>query len=254
MGNERRRFTENEKMILYREVDGLCPICGKKLMHKKRDGTLVKNFEVAHIYPVNPTMQEDLLLSGEERLGNDINSLENVIALCLSCHKKFDTNKTVDEYREMINIKKRLIQMRNGMDLFSQYKIEDEIQVVLKSINNDSNESSIEKLNLSALKIDDKTNKTLPFLIKRSIKNDVVDYFTFIQKQLIELDKNIPNKSIMIAVEIKSFYLQTMLINDNQEFIYYSLVNWLNNKTGNYSKRACEIIVAFYIQDCEVFS
>lgn len=58
----------------------------------------------------------------------------------------------------------------------------------------------------------------------------------------------------MIAVEIKSFYLQTMLINDNQEFIYYSLVNWLNNKTGNYSKRACEIIVAFYIQDCEVFS
>lgn len=254
MGNERRRFTENEKMILYREVDGFCPICGKKLMQKKRDGTLVKNFEVAHIYPVNPTTQEDLLLSGEERLGNDINSLENVIALCLSCHKKFDTNKTVEEYREMVNIKKRLIQMSNEMDLFSQYKIEDEIQVVLKSINNELNESSIEKLNLSALKIDDKTNNTLPFLIKRSIKNDAVDYFTFIQKQLIELDKNIPNKSIMIAVEIKFFYLQTMSINDNQEFIYNSLVNWLNNKTGNYSKRACEIIVAFYIQDCEVFS
>lgn len=147
-----------------------------------------------------------------------------------------------------------MIQKNNEKDLYGQYQIEDEIRIVLKNINNESNESSIEKLNLSALKIDDKTNNTLPFLMKRSIKNDVVDYFTFIQKQLIELDKNIPNKSIMIAVDIKSFYLHTSTINNDQEFIYDSLVNWLNNKTGNYSKRACEIIVAFYIQDCEVFS
>lgn len=45
-----------------------------------------------------------------------------------------------------------------------------------------------------------------------------------------------------------------MQINPNQEFVYASLVDWLNEKTNSYSKRACEIVIAFFIQDCEVFS
>lgn len=45
-----------------------------------------------------------------------------------------------------------------------------------------------------------------------------------------------------------------MQINNNQEVIYYSLVDWLDEKTNHYSKVACEILIAFFIQDCEVFS
>lgn len=45
-----------------------------------------------------------------------------------------------------------------------------------------------------------------------------------------------------------------MQINNNQEAVYYALVNWIDEKTNHYSKMACEILVAFFIQDCEVFS
>ena len=31
MGDNRRIFSDNEKMVLFNEVDGRCPICGKPL-------------------------------------------------------------------------------------------------------------------------------------------------------------------------------------------------------------------------------
>ena len=98
MGDNRRIFSDNEKMVLFNEVDGRCPICGKPLTNTK-NGQIIKMFEVAHIYPANPRPEEVELLKDEERLSKDVNSLANVIAVCRICHKKFDTPRTIEEYR-----------------------------------------------------------------------------------------------------------------------------------------------------------
>ena len=81
MGDNRRLFSDNEKMVLYNEVNGRCPICGKPLTNNK-NGQIIKIFEVAHIYPANPRPDESELLKDEERLSKDVNSLDNVIAVC----------------------------------------------------------------------------------------------------------------------------------------------------------------------------
>ena len=57
MGDNRRIFSDNEKMVLFNEVDGRCPICGKPLTNTK-NGQIIKMFEVAHIYPANPRPEE----------------------------------------------------------------------------------------------------------------------------------------------------------------------------------------------------
>ncbi len=67
MGDNRRIFSDNEKMVLFNEVDGRCPICGKPLTNTK-NGQIIKMFEVAHIYPANPRPEEVELLKDEERL------------------------------------------------------------------------------------------------------------------------------------------------------------------------------------------
>ena len=110
------------------------------------------------------------------------------------------------------------------------------------------------QLSYESLKVDQKMNNTLPYAIKRTIKSDVVDYFDYIRKTFVEMDKITPYKFETLASQIKSFYCKTMQINSNHEFIYSALVDWLNEKTGSYSRRACEIVIAFFIQDCEVFS
>ena len=236
MGDNRRIFSDNEKMVLFNEVDGRCPICGRSLTNTK-NGQIIKIFEVAHIYPANPRPEEIELLKDEERLSKDVNSLDNVIAVCRICHKKFDTPRTIEEYRSWVRLKKKLLQDAQLKNTYALFNIEEEIKEILKNLNDES------------LKIEQKANATLPFAIKRTIKNDVVDYFDYIHKIFIEMDKVTPYKFDTLAAQIKGFYCKTMQINPNQEFVYASLVNWLNEKTGSYSRRACEIVIAYFIQD-----
>ena len=93
--DNRRKFSDNEKQVLFDEVHGRCPICGRRLTHSK-NGHFYRTFEVAHIYPANPKTEEEKLLATEERLSDDVNSLKNVVAVCRICHKKFDTPRTID--------------------------------------------------------------------------------------------------------------------------------------------------------------
>ncbi len=172
-------------MVLYNEVNGRCPICGKSLTHTKK-GQIIKIFEVAHIYPANPLPEETELLKNEEYLSEDINSLDNVIAVCRICHKKFDTPRTVEEYRSWVRLKKKLLQDTKLKNTYALFNVEEEI---LKNLNDESLEEELVRLSYESLKIEQKANKTLPFAIKRTIKNDVVDYFDYIHKIFIEMDK-----------------------------------------------------------------
>nr|WP_302176742.1 ABC-three component system protein [Megamonas funiformis] len=251
--DNRRLFSDNEKQVLFDEVYGRCPICGKRLTHKK-NGRIYRTFEVAHIYPANPKPDEIILLSNEERLSEDVNDLKNVIAVCRICHKKFDTPRTIDEYRKWVRMKKQILQENEIKDNYISFNIEEDIITIIDRLNSVDIEEFGTSLSLNSLKIDEKANDTLPYILKHTIKHNVVDYFNFIKKIFLDIDKNTPYKFNTIAAQIKSFYYKCMQINNNQEAVYYALVNWIDEKTNHYSKMACEILVAFFIQDCEVFS
>lgn len=249
---ERKIYSENEKMILYAEVDGHCPKCGE-LLHKIKS-RVSKAFEVAHIFPLKPNAKEIELLKSEERLSDDVNDMNNVIALCPNCHSAYDKNKTIEEYRELVKIKKRLIGRTNIRNTYKSFDIENEIKLVLNALASISGDGELCELSLEALKIDEKTDITLPFILKKQIVDDVTTYFMFLKGSFVELDKDRFNKFNTIASQVKTFYNKCLQANSNQQEIYKALVNWLDNKTGYTSERACEIIIAFFVQNCEVFS
>ncbi|HGJ4156761.1 TPA: HNH endonuclease signature motif containing protein [Salmonella enterica subsp. enterica serovar Grumpensis] len=109
MGEERKNINHNTHIVLYDEVSGLCPKCFKPLMvqNGKRK---IKLYEVAHIYPFSPREEEKELLKDEQLLCDDVDSEDNLIALCRDCHKLFDNPRTIEGYREMYAIKKQLRQ------------------------------------------------------------------------------------------------------------------------------------------------
>lgn len=251
--DNRRLFSDNEKQLLFDEVHGRCPICGKRLTHSK-NGRVYRTFEVAHIYPANPTPDEEKLLANEERLSDDVNNLRNVVAVCRICHKMFDTPRTIDEYRTWVRMKKKLLQENEIKDNYALFNIEADISVVMETLNSAVIDETGVPLSLTSLKVDEKANNSLPYVLKRTIKNNIVDYFDFVRQKFADIDKVTPYKFSTIASQIKSFYCKCMQINDNQEMVYYSLVDWLDEKTNHYSKAACEILIAFFVQDCEVFS
>lgn len=82
MANKRENYTANENSILYAETGGCCPLCTQPIIFQKKGSKKpAKCYEIAHIYPLNPTQVQVTALVGYPA-PSEINALENLIALC----------------------------------------------------------------------------------------------------------------------------------------------------------------------------
>ena len=249
--SQRRKYKSNEYTILYNEVDGMCPLCGIKLIYEK-GGRLNKRVNLAHIYPHSPTAEEKELLKDVEKLSEDLEDIKNIIWLCPNCHENFDKPRTLDGYNNLLKIKKELLKKREIEEEFNDYKIEEDIKQVLERLSTADVEDGTTALEYNPTTIDDKANDTLTPLTLRDIKNDVSDFFHIVKYEFQNLDAINSGKAEEIATQIKSFYFKTKSKDNNQENVFKYLTTWLHSKT-NISEKASSIVISFFIQDCEVF-
>jgi 5-methylcytosine-specific restriction endonuclease McrA len=251
MSEKRKKYTENQYIILFNEVDGLCPLCSIKLIYEKAE-KLNKRVNLAHIYPHSPTEEEKKLLANVEKLSSDVDNIKNIIWLCPNCHERFDKPRTLEGYNKLLNIKKKLLQKREIEEEFNSYQIEEEIKRILIILSDDAD---IDETNLEydPKTIDSKLNETINNLTKRKIKNHVRDFFHIVKKEFQNIDSIKASKSTLIATQVKVFYLKAMDNNVNQEDIFNYLVEWLNKRTS-ISKDASSIVISYFVQNCEVFN
>lgn len=252
MSNNRKTASDNQDIVLFEEVDGMCPLCSASLIYEK-NGRKYRQFEKAHIYPLNPTSEEHELLKNEKKLSSDVNSLNNLIALCKSCHTQFDKPRTVEEYRKVYAIKKKLLKAAESKSVWKSFNLEEDINKIIEELAFEDNFKTYKKLEYDPKTIDSKINNTLSPLTKRKIKGQVSEYYHIVKSKLIAVDAIKQSSSELISSQIKSYYIKMSLIHDDQQSIYEEIVNWLNHKTNSISYDASSIIVSFFIQNCEVF-
>lgn len=255
MDTNREVFTENDKLILYSEVEGMCPLCPNSLMYEKNSQNR-KNFEIAHIYPLNPKKEELELLNREEKLSSNPNNLNNLICLCVSCHTKFDKPRTLDEYKELVAIKKALLRQTKDKALWNNTKIEKDIEEIIRILATEEIDLSKEDiLKYDPKEIDRKVNDTITPLTKRKIHRNVQDYFQIVKSKFIELDKITPLTTETISSQVKTHFL--LLCKEhkkiNQKVIFDALVSWVSKRTKQDNDDASEILISYFIQNCEVF-
>lgn len=256
MDLNRQGFTENDKLILYSQVEGMCPLCPNLLMYEKGSQNW-KNFEIAHIYPLNPKKEEFELLKNEEKLSSDSNDLKNLICLCVSCHTKFDKPRTIKEYRELVTIKKSLLRQSKDRTLWADAKIENDIQEIIKILATEEIDLSKEDiLEYDPKEIDRKVNNSITILTKRKIHRNVQDYYRIVKTKFIELDKLSPLTTEIISTQIRTHYLLICKEHKeiNQKIIFDALVSWLTKRTRQENIEASEVLISYFIQNCEVFS
>jgi hypothetical protein len=252
---KREEFTENEKLILYSQVEGMCPLCPNALMYEKNSQNR-KNFEIAHIYPLNPKKEEFQLLKDEEKLSSDPNDLKNLICLCVTCHTKFDKPRTVEEYRELFSIKKTLERQSKDKLLWGDTKIENDIKEIIRILATEEIDLSKEDiLKYNPKEIDRKVDDTITLLAKRKIHRNVLDYFQIVKSKFIELDTIKPLTTETISLQVKTHFL--LLCREhkdvNQKMIFDALVSWISKRTKQDNDEASEILISYFIQNCEVF-
>ena len=246
--SNRKNPTPNKDQLLFAEVGGLCPLCGKNLMLIGRTKS-VKQYEIAHIYPCNPTAKDLVALAGVVA-PVDTEDASNKIALCLACHQTYDDDKTKERYDDLRKRKDRLLSEGAIRNVIGDYPLEEDISDILSKlllVDDITLESVV--LNTSALKIKEKVEDEY-ILLRRSIEGNVTKYYAVVQKMLKDMGTD---KFDNVATQIKSFCKKCESLSKDKEIIFEKIVEWVKIKSGNDNKIASEIVVSFFVQNCEVF-
>lgn len=248
---KREEPSEADLRLYLREVEYHCPLCGGELQSRSQKKRTQKRFQIAHIYPNRPTAEQYLLLHDLERLGQNCEDFENKIALCVECHQTQDYHTTVDEYVRLLNIKKRCLIQTALHDATNTLGLEMEIEEIIVKLTR-LLDSDLAELNYEPVPIANKfTNQEL--LLKSKISGYVMSFYPYIRDSFRELDgKNGFNLQIL-SEQIRGSFIKMNSISKDKMLIFSKIVEWIKNKTQSNSLEACEAVVSFFVQNCEVF-
>lgn len=247
---ESASVTDSDIRLYLREVNFHCPLCGKDLQRKSQKKRSVKLFEIAHIYPNSPTVEQYLELKGLERLGDNSESFDNKIALCKDCHSTQDYHTTKEDYLKLLNKKKEYLEICALSELTSSLGLEESIEKVIDLIVN-IEDSEIRQLKYNVVSIDKKFT-TGERLLEAKVRGYVVEYYILIREKFKE-HANVFNFD-RLSRKIRGCFEDLNEETKSKINIFNSLVDWLNEQTLNKSREACEAIISFYIQECDVFN
>jgi len=250
----RANVNDTVKMSLLCEVNGSCPLCRRDLVVKKVKKN-IRVFDVAHIYPLNATPHEVAILKGEVLLSDDIDCEDNFIALCKECHKIYDTQKTVDEYRQLVAIKKEINKVKELSILWDKQTLHSDISIVADKIGLlDKSCLQSTQLSFDALKLSDKKDESFGVLNELKVTQFILNFFVPIKEVLKDLEKQEKAKSTFICSQVKSYYTLLLMQDFNQDQIFEKMTEWFMTNTGINDRSKSEVLVSYFIQNCEVYS
>lgn len=250
----RKPYTKNENLILFNEVNGICPLCSMPLLYKKGK-RLEKIYEIAHVYPLNPKPEETVVLEGVRKLfTTNPNELRNVICLCPNCHTKFDKPRTIEEYYQLLEIKEKLLEISENRQKWHEFKIEEEIQILIERLaNEDYMLSDIEdEIEYDLNEISRKLNPSISALLSKKIERNVSEFYPIVSYIFKQQDFIKPLTTEKVSAQVKLYYLENM-DSKNQKLVFKNTVEWIHAKTGAYSMEAAEILASYFVQNCELF-
>lgn len=247
----RKTRDECEIRLFLREVNFHCPLCGKELQYQKQKKPAAKLFEIAHIFPNSPTKQQYEELFGEERLGENSESFENRIALCKDCHETQDYHTTKEDYKKLLNKKRELLRATALHDVTQTLGLETEIEIIINKVSCIS-DVGINGINYKPVPLANKFYEN-ELSLKVKVAGYVNCYYTYIR----ELFRNIDGKNgfvfSVLCKQIKSCFEKMEAVTQDKSEIFNYMVDWLLRETQTSSREAGEIVVSFFIQNCEVF-
>jgi hypothetical protein len=210
--------------------------------------------DIAHIYPLNPTPEEEELLKNEERLSTDVNAIENLLALCEGCHTEFDKPRTVEDYRKVLQIKKTLLARSASREVRGEFKLQEELREIIGELMkfqiSDGNGS--DALSYDPKTLDEKVGDELSPFIKGRVRYQINNYYPFIREAFRTLEKASTSSAQQILLQVKTYYLEQTKLKLTHAQILYAIADWVTAQTGA-DPEVANILASFFVQNCEVF-
>ncbi|MEI7444243.1 MAG: ABC-three component system protein [Burkholderiales bacterium] len=208
---------------------------------------------MAHIYPLNPTLAQATALMGRAP-PTDINALENVVALCPTCHTTYDTDFQVVEMDRLRAVKDRFLSDARARATISDYKLQEEVYAILDSISSlTGNELDIPPTSFDTATVDKKLRTGMSPLQRHEIRTFAITFYVRIRDQIRMLEQNDQVAIRMLQNQINTYYLAMQQQNpNNKDAIFNFVAQWISTRTKR-PLLAAKVLTSFFVQNCEVF-
>ncbi|SFD62936.1 ABC-three component system protein [Paracidovorax konjaci] len=247
-------YTDNQHSILYAETGGCCPLCRAPILFRKPGAKkITKSYEVAHIFPLHPTPAQTQALAGRTP-PIDINGLENVIALCPTCHTRFDKNFEIDEMDHIRKLKDRFLADAKAKETAAQYGIQQEVFGILDKIAAmGSDVAAIPPAQFEISTVEKKLRNGMSQLQQSEIKLYATSYYIRIRDHIRLLEQNDQLSIRILQSQIQTYYLEMQRQHPaNKDAVFTYVAEWISSRTGR-SMIAARVLTSFFVQNCEVF-
>jgi hypothetical protein len=151
---------------------------------------------------------------------------------------------------EYLEVKKRLQSRTEAMDAISSDKIADAVREIIEMIGSGEPVTESE-LRMSPLKVEEKiADRNLLRKVKAMVVDGIYEMVNEIINQLAAANRlNVRQ----FERSIKRMYEDAEDSLDSQSDIFNSLVRYLYAKANQKNYEACEILISYFVQRCEVF-
>jgi len=242
-------IVEYEDAPLLAEANYECPLCHKKLVDTVK-GKAIKKYRITQIFPDHLDRDTADTFDAAYEAPRRLDSPENLIALDEECSNRYLISPTVEEYKKLREIKDVITRNFAAKSAVNAVQLEDDIRTVLDALSQIRSTSELVQLEYDALHIEEKFEPE-NFILKNETQVQVVMYYRYIEKVFSESDSDFDT----IAAEIKISSQKLEKAGLPQSEVIVQLSEWIRNKAclSSNQQLACNIVVSFFIQNCEVF-
>ena len=237
---------QSHEYILLNEAQCKCPCCHKSFQKKKHTSPQLM-YKITTIYPLE---KSQLALLKEIAPPTELNNYDNKIALCLDCNFDYSSNVTKEKYLDLKRTKAKLVNLNKAKLETENVALENNLQFIISALNkNPIHEKSA--LPAGILNIRHKISNSL---LQAKIEYYVINYYKLIEKLFNEAEKAGLLNFNIVSQEVQLCFEKLQKSNLTQEELFNLLSEWVKDATSTTSDTACQIIIAFFIQNTNIFN
>lgn len=235
---------------LFLETGGRCPLCGASIASEGPG----KRYRVVGITPVVAKKDYREKRAYEERVPQmpELGSSRDRIALCLNCAQRYENDQTPDAFATLLARKRELCARNDLIAKIASIDLEENLPALLLRLGRVGDYKELEELPMEALKVKEKIDPTEQLLIYK-IESLNVRFYNFIRSQGQMLERQGDLDFSSLASQVRYCYLKLRKSGLSQEQIFTGICSWISSKTGSERSVECEVLAAFFVQNCEVF-
>lgn len=228
-----------------------CPVCGRKLLYE-RNGIQFCRFQVVPIFPPGLENAERVPFEEKWKAPDRMDRLDNRIMLCEDCAEAYRTETTPEKYFKMCMVKEYLKNVYGLQKVEDTKDIEKGIEEILYSLSSMKCLPKKRRQRLKALTIDEMIPEE-EFMLREKVTGYVLKYYRYIERLFIILEGGGKLRYKKVQNVVNDCFEALNQIEYSRSEIFDQMVEWMMEHTGNQKREACEAVISFFIQNCEVF-